>query len=163
MVCFFTVSFTTHHSILQSVCLHPIQLLLQNPLIWKYSVSIIGDISVLMKYMNVCPRSCFDIGYIGKTVHPEAWLAHDKKSLFHSPVGLQTLTEAYLQRKVNKLDWASVYTNHRSAGVTLTSLQINCFSDQRDSECCSAHVERLVRSRLDTFRLANSLQVNLNN
>ena len=103
------------------VCPRPVQLLLQDPLMWKYGVGIVGDVSMLMKFMNICPRSCFDIGHIAKTVHAHTWLAHDKTAQFHTPLSLQTLCEAYLQHKIDKPDWASIYASSRdkSSGPSL--------------------------------------------
>lgn len=79
---------------------------------------------MLIKFMNVCPRSCFDIGHITKTVHVDTWLAHDKTAQFHSPLSLQTLSEAYLQRKIDKPDWASIYASSKdkSSGLSLLLL-----------------------------------------
>ncbi len=66
-----------------TVCPLSVQHVLEESTIWKYEVGIAGDVSLLAKYMGISTRSCFDIGYLTKTIHAESWILHEDNNHFH--------------------------------------------------------------------------------
>lgn len=66
--------------------------------------------AILQKFLNINPRSCFELGFLAKTVDTNAWRQHDESAHFHTLVNLQLLSEVYLSRKIDKPNWSAIYS-----------------------------------------------------